>query len=75
MVCRYGGEDGHSLLLWCPGCEGLHMISLGPDGWSFDGDTERPTITPSILVRPHGYPHGIDPAPGETQQPGPQVCH
>lgn len=43
--------------LWCPGCDSLHGVYLeGPDGyrpdtcWEWDGDLERPTVTPSILV-------------------------
>jgi len=32
----------------CPGCGSLHGIN---DRWTWNGDTERPTITPSILVR------------------------
>ncbi len=35
-------------LFWCPACEGAHHIS---DGWTFDGDMEKPTISPSIHVR------------------------
>lgn len=39
------------LHLWCPGCDDLHSITFGePGGWTWDGDLERPTINPSILV-------------------------
>lgn len=38
----------------CPGCGHAHMIRVFPSnpktGWTFNGDFERPTITPSILV-------------------------
>jgi Family of unknown function (DUF6527) len=55
-----------ALMFWCPGCEtetgdgGLHMLPVvtgdepGPPGrpsWSFNGNFERPTLTPSILTR------------------------
>lgn len=30
---------------WCPGCENLHPL---PDSWTFNGDLERPTFTPSF---------------------------
>ena len=33
--------------MWCPGCEDMHVIS---NAWSFDGDHEAPTFSPSILV-------------------------
>ena len=30
---------------WCPGCEEPHSL---PKSWSFNGDLERPTFTPSF---------------------------
>lgn len=30
---------------WCPGCEEIHVL---PDGWSFNGDLEAPTFSPSF---------------------------
>lgn len=33
---------------WCEGCEEFHGVT---DGWSFNGDPEKPTFSPSILVR------------------------
>lgn len=33
--------------LWCPGCDRAHVIN---QTWGFNGDTARPTFTPSILV-------------------------
>jgi Family of unknown function (DUF6527) len=30
---------------WCPGCNELHALS---DGWTFDGNLDRPTFTPSF---------------------------
>jgi hypothetical protein len=37
---------------WCPGCQGPHGIRIeGPSPiWSFDGNYEKPTFAPSILV-------------------------
>lgn len=32
---------------WCPGCDEAHAINTT---WSFNGDFERPTIQPSVLV-------------------------
>lgn len=46
--------EGGGLMFWCPGCDGAHMVRIG-DGpgprWGWNGDADRPTFTPSILVR------------------------
>ncbi|CCF19162.1 conserved protein of unknown function [Pseudorhizobium banfieldiae] len=44
------------LMFWCPGCDGAHQIRVGEGdgpGWSWNGDPERPTFRPSILVQGH----------------------
>lgn len=48
-------RDNGSLMIWCPGCEDIHIINvpgMGPQ-WTFNGDAEKPTFQPSILVT-HG---------------------
>lgn len=39
---------------WCPGCDHLHQIVTwragGGDVWTWDGNQDRPTVSPSILV-------------------------
>lgn len=30
---------------WCPACEEMHPL---PDGWTFDGNLESPTFSPSF---------------------------
>lgn len=45
--------------LWCPACDDVVMIN---DSWSWNGDAERPTFSPSLLSR-----HTVR---GELQ-----VCH
>jgi uncharacterized protein DUF6527 len=40
--------SGPNVWLWCPGCQEVHGIT---DLWQFDGNTEQPTISPSILVQ------------------------
>ena len=30
---------------WCPGCREMHRL---PDSWTFNGDLESPTFTPSF---------------------------
>ena len=45
-----GGRVG----FWCPGCAEAHWIGVGPgEGprWGYNGDLDKPTFTPSILVR------------------------
>ena len=39
--------QGDSFWLWCPACDDAHRIS---NAWGWNGDTERPTFTPSIRV-------------------------
>lgn len=69
-VSKDGTHDGVTtsyLKLWCPACDDLHMITTarsdGTSTWTWDGNTERPTISPSILVNAGG---------GNPQHP---TCH
>lgn len=39
--------EGGRLMFWCPGCDEAHVV--GPS-WSFNGDYDRPTFSPSIKV-------------------------
>lgn len=63
--------EGGRLMFWCPGCDCAHAIAHG-DGpgprWGWNGEAERPTFTPSVLVRYDGADAGQDGAP-------PAVCH
>ncbi len=46
--------EGGGLAFRCPGCDEMHYVHVG-DGsgprWGFNGDYDKPTFTPSILVR------------------------
>ena len=45
-----------SIRWWCPGCERRHTVptkQLAPDGWDFNGDYDKPTLSPSVLVYSH----------------------
>lgn len=48
-------DDVNSQLSFmCPGCKKVHIIKQGGDvdqGWAWNGDAEKPTFAPSILVR------------------------
>lgn len=63
--------EGGRLIFWCPGCDGAHQVQVG-DGsgprWGFDGNYDRPTLTPSINVTYNGPDAGRDGAP-------PAICH
>lgn len=49
--------EGGYTLFWCPGCGEPHAVRVRDDGqniggaWGFNGNYERPTFSPSILVR------------------------
>lgn len=64
------GPDGKIIgyYIWCQGCNAAHFYptTLGhPEHWTFDGNLESPTFTPSLL---HYYTHP------ETKQRI-TVCH
>jgi hypothetical protein len=56
-------DDFETLYIWIPGVTGPDAISIqkgrpgGPRIWGWDGDTEKPTLEPSILTPGtwHGY--------------------
>lgn len=78
--------EGGGLMFWCPGCDGAHKVmtgaGLGPR-WGWNGSTDRPTFTPSVLVTwdqwvpPADTPEMIDKIKsGEVvQQKERRVCH
>ncbi|TMK82954.1 MAG: ammonia monooxygenase [Actinobacteria bacterium] len=47
--------EGGSLGFWCPGCQEMHAVN---SGWAFNGNYERPTFTPSVLVTGGHYVPG-----------------
>ena len=52
------------LMFWCPGCDGAHMVMIGEGSgprWGYNGNSDKPTFTPSILVR------GIEPMTDDQQ--------
>ena len=50
-------ENG-GIMYWCQGCETTHLIYVG-DGtgtrWEYNGNPDRPTFTPSVLVTTGHY--------------------
>jgi hypothetical protein len=50
--------EGGGLTFWCPGCKCRHTIwhGAGPgERWTWNGNVERPTFQPSVLVRTGHY--------------------
>lgn len=49
----------HGISFKCPGCGDTHYVPTeGDHAWEWNGDLERPTIKPSVLVRSgHHAPH------------------
>lgn len=46
---------------WCPGCNSSHQVTVKEDApqaavsWEFNGNCDRPTFSPSILLRSGHY--------------------
>lgn len=52
VVKAYGSGALWGYRFECPGCKDTHRIhTVGDHAWGFNGSIERPTFTPSILVR------------------------
>lgn len=53
---RYGSK---MLLFWCPGCDQAHGVYVEKGNneqqivWDFNGNMEKPTFSPSILLSGH----------------------
>lgn len=82
--------EGGRLHFWCPGCDGAHGIQVGEGPgprWGYNGNPDKPTFTPSILVSGTDmtekgradymawYESGRPPRNGETFESKPVVCH
>lgn len=56
-----------TFFFFCPGCKSQHLVWTKNEGynhqiWEYNGDLERPTVTPSLLLTAP-YPEGM------------RVCH
>jgi len=62
-------------VFFCPGCESTHAVNFHPNGpkWTYNGNAEKPTFNPSILVRLE-WSKNMDPGdnPDEYRD---EVCH
>nr|WP_279289801.1 DUF6527 family protein [Sulfitobacter pontiacus] len=44
--------EGGKVAFLCPGCRQMHHVTVdGSRGWTFNGDGDRPTFSPSLLVK------------------------
>jgi hypothetical protein len=63
--------EGGGIAYWCQGCDGAHVVYTG-DGagprWTWDGNVDAPTFSPSVRVSYSGADAGVDDAP-------PALCH
>lgn len=64
---------------WCPGCEQMHPL---PDSWTFNGDVNKPTFTPSFkqsgykrIMTEDGHWTGQWGWSDELDGPVPFICH
>ena len=48
LLRQAGKPDVLTYWFWCPGCESLHRYEA--DRWQFNGNFDRPTFTPSLLM-------------------------
>ena len=56
--------DGDGLIFWCPGCDGAHRIQHGAGPrprWSWNGSLDKPTFSPSVLVRGYTWTPPVPP--------------
>ena len=50
-VQEHDYKDGKQYWFWCPGCDYSHAFTVleNGKGWTFNGDLEKPTFSPSLL--------------------------
>jgi hypothetical protein len=48
-------NNNGNIMIFCPGCKYTHVLNVNPDNgrpmWDFNGDYDKPTFSPSLLVR------------------------
>ena len=80
------GHGGRSLLFYCIGCGMAHHVNVGTGPgprWGYNENPDKPTFTPSILVRWHQWtPPAYDPEVSKKIKSGEivqtrveKVCH
>ena len=59
-------------LFYCPGCQHSHAYYVGHGQWAFNGNAEKPSFTPSLLVF---RPERDDPQDPSKRLPRETLCH
>lgn len=77
--------EGGMLIFWCPGCDGAHGVYVGrPEHpvWSWNGNVDKPTFAPSIMLTSHMATPPVTPENLEEwkrapwpQTRVPEICH
>lgn len=72
--------DPHYAWFHCPGCNEKHAVSTNSaGGWKWNGDSDKPTLSPSVLVKgtkPMTDEEHAAYARGEgLPTPVPTICH
>lgn len=73
-----GSAPGRRVHFWCPACEDVHAVTVDiPNGWTWNGDLDRPTFDPSVKVTGVQWPPDMGfHKPKHTAAAGePIVCH
>lgn len=55
-------SDGDKLFVafHCPGCDSAHVVKVSDGGWTWNGDADSPTFSPSVLVTRPANPDAIE---------------
>jgi hypothetical protein len=72
-ILRLG--EGNRLMFMCPGCNEVHAIQYanGPGPrWTWNGNPDRPTFTPSVLVTTPANPEAGE---GFEEWRTERICH
>lgn len=72
LSAKLRSAQGGRLHFYCPGCAAVHGINVGEGPgprWGWNGNVDRPTFTPSVLVT------WSVPPPREPDDPPDRVCH
>ncbi len=86
-ILRNSADNG--LMFWCPGCKAAHRIQHGSGAgprWGWNGDVNKPTFTPSVLVTGRDFTEKGEadyeawcaagyPKPAPEFESAPTVCH
>ena len=66
--------EGNKIAFWCPGCDRAHAVAAGINGWMWNLDAERPTFSPSILIRIEWSKQPLEPGDDPADYKD-EVCH